>query len=287
LDHTNWTLVEALEQNLRLDTLLETTRTQETHQQARERQERWRGVRRPAAALLSFAYRDLVGEGVQGAVEELAGVFEYRGNRSPFFRLYKRPRISTIEMTMIQSDVRNALARLFLRYPIWMEQEGTRRLERQDGLWLVGPGELKVAYWRPGEGAGLGLRFMVEITPAHLQVVLLAMFVLTDASSWLRFCEVCGRIFFKVKRQLGCSRRCSIVLQGRRRVSEESERSSRGRKRQAFEAAIESIHIEWIKNAQAALFCKPRRTSAGRSSRTHKNARRARLVKNPAKRRRR
>jgi hypothetical protein len=255
MDQTDWTLLEALVQNAQLDELWEAARTEETHQQARQRQERWRGVRQPAVALLSFAYRELVDEGVQAAKGELAEVCEYKGG-SPSFHKYKRQRISPIEMKMIQSDVRSALARLFLRYPIWVEQLGKRELERQDGLWLVG-GELKAAYWRGGGGAGLGLRFMVEITPAHLRVVLLAMNVLTDAFLWLRFCEVCGRIFFKVKSKLGCRPKCSIVRQGRRRIPEEGKRSNRGRKREAFEAPIEKVHADWIRTAQEKRFGSP------------------------------
>ena len=68
---------------------------------------------------------------------------------------------------------------------------------------------------------------VIAVEPDYWRLVLSALAVLGDALPWFRFCKVCGRIFFRVKRQNSCSPRCSIVLQGRRRAG---KGSSRGRK---------------------------------------------------------
>jgi predicted nucleic acid-binding Zn ribbon protein len=95
---------------------------------------------------------------------------------------------------------------------------------------------------------GLGPDF-TTMRPAWAADVLRAATVLLDAMPWLRYCDVCGALFFKVKRRQVCSRRCGVVRQSRRRwkrLKKGDETERRGRPRTPFSDPIETAHEEWI-----------------------------------------
>src|SRR5262249_24233414 len=87
------------------------------------------------------------------------------------------------------------------------------------------------------------------VRPSWMADVLRAATVLLDAMPWLRYCGLCGRLFFQVKSQRVCSRRCSVVVQSRRRWTRAKKgrpAERRGRPRTDYASVVAAAHQRWM-----------------------------------------
>jgi len=230
MDAKNWTLADGLTQNRRRDEALRKGLGSGSREKRRLR-DRWQRVRPAAASLLKFTYCDLASVEPRTAVHDVKGFWRYEeGDGWPLLKQARESvSIRASELSGLQSRLHGAIAHLILGYPT--------AYGRHPDFWF--------------EEATLRIRFsttgpVLELKPEYWRVVLKGLVVLGTAQPWLRFCALCGRIFFRVKRQITCSPRCSTVLQGRRRAAAKSKGSQRGRKRYRFEQGIEATHNEWL-----------------------------------------
>ncbi|MBI4240240.1 MAG: hypothetical protein HY613_00865 [Candidatus Rokubacteria bacterium] len=208
----------------------------------RDSQRRWRTVRPAAAALLGFAYEDLGRRITRRRADlirrQIREVFYYPAiGRAGALPPPNRVVLSDAALRQAQAEIRKGLARLVLLY----------RDETLPGAaWWMLPRAVIVKRYDRLRADAMVWRTAVE--PRHMHVVLQAGEVLADAVPWIRFCELCGRAFFKVKRQRLCGRpRCKAVFHGRKRVRKGADWSERrGRPRRNYAAEMVAAHTAWL-----------------------------------------
>ena len=261
---TKWTHADGVEQNRALEAASASAKTSRSRQ-SREEQRRWRMVRPAAVALLDFAYRPLDNER-EGSkrsarrgpsikqIEEERREEKDRKDRClrslnmmwrecPDEWIPLRASRESVDLRWedarrVQADIRDAIARLVLQY-----REGGgpgRRLWGTD--WI----RIRVVLYRARADSIVG---STDVQPDYGRLVLAAGAVLRRSLPWLRFCALCGHLFFKVKRQITCSPLCYSVLQARKRPDRRPKGDTRGRKPRNYSTANEVEHTSWLRAA--------------------------------------
>lgn len=231
-----WKLSDARTYNVAMDRLL--ARSKEN---SRELQQIARRLSGPARALLDFVYLDLKANRrvPSEAKRSLTAALEY----SPlgWRRLVLPPKskvLSASEIQKVQQAAQEWLARLVLNY----DAEEGWSVE-----WRLPKFEAHMVYLRVGIYA---LYDLSGLEPQWMRHALTVGDVLSDAVSWLRFCDLCGRLFFKVKRKRWCSHGCGSVYHSRRQAKG-SEFERRGPQPKAREAPYVAAHSNWLRMAWA------------------------------------
>jgi hypothetical protein len=166
-----------------------------------------------ASALLRFAYEPRPrGRTLRRAEREVIQILTYAERVPPTQRAGSR--LSENDLRLAHGEVRRLLFFLVL------EEEIDVKNPR--------PATLRVRYWRRRGGP---IEWSVIFQPIEVRVMVAALAVLADALPWLDRCALCGRVFFRVRAQRLCSRRCANVFHARRH-SERAVRpeDKRGRK---------------------------------------------------------
>lgn len=164
-------------------------------------------------------------------------------------------RLSERDLKRVHTEVRRALAALVLAPAMWgaewsknprliravLDGATARRNPGPCGQWRVPRGTFEIRYARIREDAIIALD---RIEPPSVRVLHAAGNVLTDAVAWLRCCELCGRVFFKTRRQRVCSLQCKGVFYGRKTTADPTER--RGRRRRDYLSETWREHAAWF-----------------------------------------
>jgi hypothetical protein len=105
-----------------------------------------------------------------------------------------------------EDDLRRAHGevRRLLYFLVLEEQTFARSLQKAN---------LDVSYSRRRGGA---IEWSAIVRPIEVRIMVATLAVLADAFPWLDRCALCGRIFFRVRVQRLCSRRCANVFHARR-----------------------------------------------------------------------
>jgi len=265
MNTTKWTHADGVEQNRALEAASASVKTSRSGQ-SREEQRRWRTVRPAAVALLNFAYSRLEKdrEGSPGSVKRGPGArqteqqrMEERERKTRYLRpldvMWKECPDEWIPLSAsrtgvdlrwedarrVQADIRDAIARLVLQYRVG-DGPGRR-------LWGTDWISIRVGLYRARADSIVG---SIDVQPDYGRLVLAAAAVLRRSLPWLRFCALCGRLFFKVKRQITCSPLCYSVLQARKRPDRRPKGDTRrGRKQRNYATANEDEHTAWLRAA--------------------------------------
>jgi hypothetical protein len=211
-----------------------------------------RRVSAPAVALLTFAYTEPPLR--SSAVQALAVVRTYppRGLERATPGQFKTT--SERGLAQVQEQVRRALAGLILK-PTVEDPDNPR------GYWKTPQPFTATMHCYRSSPYGLGPDFE-SMRPPWMADVLRAATVLLDAIPWLRYCALCGRLFFKVKRQRVCGRRCGVVSQSRERWRREKKgdpSEHRGRPRTDYAGPIGAAHQGWIREHRSGASSRRRR----------------------------
>jgi hypothetical protein len=217
------------------------------HQLAESRRT-WRNVRPAAVALVEFAYESLTPmepSTLERVAQWQTALFSYpvlgwslrMPPPGPHSVSY-----SNEQIRFVQREIRAAL--------VWLVLAPDRDTPVGGLCWKQPPAQVAVNFFHSSVDQP---RVEVWVTPPQLQFVFAAGAVLAAALPWLRFCELCGRLFFKVKRQRVCGSRCKVAFQSRERSAhhrkgDETER--RGRKRKDYARLIAPEHAAWIRAAR-------------------------------------
>jgi hypothetical protein len=261
LDPPNWSLRDAERYNRWAEKSLRDEMTRSAKVgiwEVRHLQHTAQRVSAPTEVLLRYAYAEWRGSVPARKVsEELKPVFTYfHPARGVGSRVALAPptSFSANELRQAQIWVRMMIAQLLLAYYPngtsrgWQppEDEGAHRFlplpkinravftVARVGLFAVGP-EIT------------GDRGM--LSPPWMRLVIPASAVLVDAQPWLRFCALCGRVFFKVKRKRLCAPDHAKVFFARQARENGSRRASgprRGRKRTEYEEQVIAQHQTWL-----------------------------------------
>jgi hypothetical protein len=259
MNKTNWSHSAGIEQNRALEAA-STARRKSRSRQSVEDQRRWRLIRPAAAALLEFAYsrldRDEIGNEKGTREQKRLRLMEIKRQRDRSLRplnvmwqhtqnewipLSSSRRIFALSWAnaqRVQIGIRDGIATLVLQYGDMRGPAGR--------LWGTDWVRLRVVTYRGRVDSVTGVS---EVEPEYGRMVLAGAAILARSLPWLRFCELCGRVFFKVKRQITCSRTCSSVLQARNRPDRRRKGDTRGRKRTDYATAIEAQHTAWLEAA--------------------------------------
>lgn len=248
---TAWTLGIGLDYNAVADALLRAVQQQQPaggdvngSGERRAEADRWmrrlaRAVTQPAAEILDFIYAD------KPKSDRLSSVRGYRprGGLRIGAATEIRGRRTRLDAARVQRELRRGIAELVLapgiehaRDPLPFGPRGEWRLPRigdvdllcvRSSAWGLGPDVVTVDYlWKID--------------------ALLGASVLLDALPWLRFCKLCGRLFFKIKRQEFCRREHGNIAAHR-----SAGESDRGRPRESFEAENVERHNAWLRFSDA------------------------------------
>ncbi len=213
----------------------------------RSSQARWRGVRHAAEAVLNFAYEPLTrltSRSRRRIRKQLVEILEKHHVLARTVDL----KLDEPTLRKGQRELRDALAWLVLRV-YW-------DIPRLCIPWPAPTTRIETTYMPVSVGFILKQQ---KRTPSYLNIVSSALDTLSLGVSWIRFCELCGRMFFKVKRQRLCaSRRCKDVFHARQR-SEKLDGTRRrkfdvsvrrGRPRKDYAAEMQAMHSEWLRMAE-------------------------------------
>ena len=248
----HWSVRDGTEQNRERDKLL----TIRMKAAVRQQHETWRKVRVVAETTLDFAYQEL-SEMRPAKIRSLAKrcmkeilEYEYRARgRVPLLVSDLDTPLSHSELCRAQQQLRLALATLVIS----VDANTT---------------PFNALYWRPPSTTVERTYFAIRVdsianvrktTPTYLRLPNAIAEVLGDAAPWIRFCELCGRLFFKVKRQQVCSRRCKHIFHARQRSHRQSDLIAekdgndverRGRPRKNYGEPIEEAHNDWLEMAE-------------------------------------
>ena len=231
-----WDLSAGIAHNTLLDRELRRARTRLSPEALRDEQRRWAQMKTLMPSVLEFLYLKEASEppvSLRDRLNRLCGHQSIALGRLDLPKLLPGSRALS-KISIHQEFLRKAVATLVLRY-----RDGEDVMDR---VWPSGGISIpmKIAYRRRrglivpiiGSGARDGLW-----SPALVDV-------LSESFRWLRFCPLCGRLFFKIKRQSHCSRMCYGRSTVRRR--ERKGNDARGRPRVAFESQLEAMHNAWI-----------------------------------------
>ncbi|MFQ5932971.1 MAG: hypothetical protein ACE5MM_11240 [Nitrospiraceae bacterium] len=200
-------------------------------------------VASPTRALLDFLYADLEEHSVQDISKSLKQIFDYSSVRGLGARFKVNP------ISWSAKDLRRAQAAL---------HRGVAQLvlldEDETGHWRLPKIEMVLDAVRSGYSLwALGPEVTSNpdaLTPRWMRIVYPASLVLVDAMPWLRFCKLCGRLFFQVKVQKFCSEEHSKISYGRQRKRKTKRdphgRPQRGRPLKDYTSEIESTHTAWL-----------------------------------------
>ena len=209
----------------------------------RKAQRQWGTVRPAAISLLNFAYSPFVSNRRSLAqskkqLREVLGFSTVGAAVVPVVAPVDRVVLSDHDLKRIHRWTRKMLASLVLNY----------RPDAPPGAACFDTPPCKVRYFR---GQPDLLFSTVEVEPCYMRLVLASAEVLRAAIPWIRFCEVCLQLFFKVKRQRFCGRqRCKEVFHGRNRHERKTDPAERrGRPRIDYAAPTVAEHRAWIRMA--------------------------------------
>jgi hypothetical protein len=200
-----------------------------------------RAVRAPASALLSFAYsRSPFAPGMAAA---LAAVRAYNPRSVAGFPMPSTRVVSPRQdLPELQRTIQRMIGAVILRPP-------GDDAENPSTAWTL-PVSFAATVWCARSSAyGLGPE-LKDVEPRWVADAIRACSVLLDAIPWLRFCALCGRVFFKVKQQRVCSLRCRRVRQSRERWSRSRKThplERRGRPRTPYRESFDGAHTAWLR----------------------------------------
>lgn len=212
----------------------------------RDLQRQWRAVKSAATALLDFVHQPLTLTPRSRAriKRQLTEISPY-GEMSWLSWLpsstAENLRISDRDLRLAHAETRNAFARLVLAY-----RPETSLPPPATAWWQPPECTVSVGLARVRADAIGGTR---EVKPRHMEVVFSAVAVLQMAVLWLRFCELCGRLFFKVRKQQYCSRGHAIVGRGRARSRKGDQSERRGRPRYDYAIPVMAEYAAWLHKA--------------------------------------
>lgn len=229
--------------------------TRRAEQRIRER------VAGASSALLDFLYDDAVGD--RRWNPKLASVYTYSnpdrgGARLRFVPVPLKPD----DLQDAQRRLRAALAGLVLKFD----------LETQGASWDM-PEAISLRFSvAHGSWWGLGpdpTSKVGAIHPECARLVYPALMVLVDSLPWLRFCPVCHRLFFKVKRKAFCSDEHSRIYFSRkiRGAGDADQPGTRGPDRTVGPGPVDAMHSAWVAMADSGR--SPATTNA-RQKTTHR-----------------
>lgn len=231
-----WALAEGKAQNVAADYLL--ARLARHHPRDIQR---WARTVSPAAtALLAFAYEDLRRIRPASRARILGQVKELLAYRSPVGGRWPQVQnlaLSERALRRAQGELRTALARLVLRH-----REGTLP---GAGYWRLPRSGIVKRFYRVADW----MQWSMGVMPRYMEVVFAAADVLSEAVPWIRFCQLCGRAFFKVKGQRYCTTRCKAVLHARVKGEKKKKGGGGGRPRVDYAAEVVTIHTAWLHGA--------------------------------------
>ena len=200
-------------------------------------------VREAANAVLRLVYQQVPSSGPmpKPLAKDIVRIISHANTPHHHGRLYiplEMAHFSLPHVRRVQRITQTVLAGLWLQYD--PQAEG-------DLIWNSLPFRARFTYVRTGSYL---LYDIINVQPQWQRLMIAVCAVLKDATAWLRFCELCGRMFFKVKRQILCSNpRCKAVYHARRRLRKGADDERRGRPRIDFAAETETIHNRWIRVA--------------------------------------
>jgi hypothetical protein len=239
LTKKKWILADGLAHNRRLDGLLASTQASAGKAEVRRLQGRWRDVQSPAGELLSFVYRSLDATEVAAAVSrEIRAVIRYSPEGWTVVRAsyHRQVFLRKGAIRLAQRAIRGAIGRLILGFS---EDDGPAAFQ-----WQLSQIRVRIRYYRRDDG----LLAMAEVEPEYLRLVERSMAVLAQAWPWLRFCPLCGRLYFKIKSQVYCSGACGAVAQARDWRSRGGKRTRPGRPRTRGPEDAEKAHSSWLRD---------------------------------------
>lgn len=200
-------------------------------------------VRQAAVSLLKLAYMN-TGSGRRlqtDAMPILNNVLSYSAHPSHWLHVTppsRTIRLKSGEVHQVQEVARESLGKLILAYP---PEDAELSFSR---CWRLPPFEARLRYMRAGSYL---LHDIEQIKPRWMKYAVAIGAVLTDAMPWFRFCALCGRLFFKVKRQGVCSLTCKSPYQARRRYTRKGDAGeTRGRPKKNYAGPVEAVHTQWL-----------------------------------------
>lgn len=211
----------------------------------RKAQRQWGTVRPAAISLLNFADSPFVSNrrGLAQRKKQLREVLGFSTVGAavvPVVAPVDRVVLSDHDLKQIHTWTRKMLASLVLNY----------RPDAPPGAasFETPPCKVLASYFR---GRPDLLFCTVEVKPRYMHLILASGEVLRAAMPWIRFCEVCLRLFFKVKRQRFCGRqRCKQVFHGRNRHERKTDSAERrGRPRINYAAPTLIEYEAWLRMA--------------------------------------
>ena len=208
---------------------------------ARAFQQREAVVREAAEAILRLAYLDRwPSRGLEQIARGLQPVLAYEPRRGSRRVLLPpdRTSLSRTELRRIQAVAQAWLAHLVLAY----------KADDAEFLfsvrWSLPKFEGRMEYLRTGIWT---LWDLADLRPRWMRYAFSVGYVLGDATPWLRFCALCGHLFFRVKRQRWCSRGCASVAYSRSQAKNLGPR--RGPPQTPREAPNIKAHNKWLRIA--------------------------------------
>lgn len=236
-----WTMKEGAEYNSVMDGGLRVA----MRRGPRALQQREADVREAAEAILRLAYlHRWPSRGLEQIARDLQPVLAYeprRGSRRVLLPPDRRS-VSRTELRKIQTVAQAWLAHLVLAY----KADNAESLVSV--LWSLPKFEGRMEYLRTGIWT---LWDLAALRPPWIRYAFSVGYVLGDATPWLRFCALCGHLFFRVKRQRWCSRGCASVAYSRRQAKDPG--APRGPRRTPFEAPHVEAHNEWLRIARTEV----------------------------------
>lgn len=208
-------------------------------------QQREADVREAAKAILKLAYlHRWPSRGLEQIARGLQPMLAYEPRRGSRRVLLPpdRTSLSRTELRRIQAVAQAWLAHLVLAY----------KADDAEFLfsvrWSLPKFEGRMEYLRTGIWT---LWDLAALRPRWMRYAFSVGYVLGDATTWLRFCALCGHLFFRVKRQRWCSRRCANVAYSRSRAKD--PKAKRGPPQTSFEAPYVKAHNEWLQIARTEV----------------------------------
>jgi hypothetical protein len=184
-----------------------------------------RQLRASASALLEFVHGDA----------PLSGLLNFahaRPERALFVVGGPTATFTRRQVRTAQREVRRGVAALILR-------------DGPGNLWKLPPSSQARFVCSQGDLLGYGPQLVV-VRPEHVALTLAAAAILVDALPWLRFCPLCGKLFFKVSRQSGCTPSHVDTMRARRRPRKHAE-ERRGRPQQDFSGWAVAQYTAWLR----------------------------------------
>ncbi len=144
--------------------------------------------------------------------------------------------LSVGDVRRVQAVAQEWLARLVLSYDPDDAELGF------SVQWQLPRFEAHMMYLRVGIYA---LNDLENVQPRWMRHALAVADVLTDAVPWLRFCDLCARLFFKAKQKRWCSRGCASVAHSRS-LAKGEKWERRGPPRVPREAPNVAAYNAWL-----------------------------------------